>query len=119
LLALLFEERQKCLTGIFSLASGHPVFDQVADKIGILTPQAAQGVSEAYNIFTSVRLALILIGSETFRHVPDRLQVVYMTTMADMFLQEVEGMHKTVTLLDDISRQGWFSYLAGRNPSPA
>ena len=71
LLALLFEERQKCLTGNFSLPSGHPVFDQVADKIGILTPQAAQGVSEAYNIFTLVRLALILIGSETFLHVPD------------------------------------------------
>ena len=47
------------------------MFDQVADKIGILTPQAAQGVSEAYNIFTLVRLALILIGSETFLHVPD------------------------------------------------
>ena len=46
-----------------------------------------------------------------------RLQVVYMTTMADMFLPEVEGMKRTVTLLDDISRQGWFSYLAGRNPS--
>jgi hypothetical protein len=37
LVELPYERRVSVLTGLFSLPSGHPVFDRVSDKIGLLT----------------------------------------------------------------------------------
>src|ERR1700722_7697699 len=57
-----YDERVVRLRGLFNLPSGHPVFDRLADKIGSLSPEAARGVSEAYNIITGARLLLVSIS---------------------------------------------------------
>jgi hypothetical protein len=106
-----YDERVKLLRGLFSLPSGHPVFDRIADKIGGLSPEAARGVSEAYNIITGARLLLMAMSSDPFLEAPDHMQVARITAMADMFAQEIEGMRKTVTLLDRLSRQSFRCYL--------
>jgi hypothetical protein len=106
-----YEERVVRMRGLFSLPSSHPVFDQVADKIGVLSPQAARGISEAYNIITCARLFLTALCSDTFLQAPDQVQVSRITVMADVFAQEIEGMRRTVTLLDRLSRQSFCCYL--------
>jgi hypothetical protein len=109
-----YDERGVRLRGLFSLPSGHPVFDRVADKIGSLSPEAARGISEAYNIITCARLLLVSMSSDAFLQAPDPVQVTRITVMADMFAQEIEGMRRTVALLDHLSRQSFCCYLTGR-----
>jgi hypothetical protein len=106
-----YEERVILLRGLFSLPSGHPVFDRIADKIGSLSPEAARGVSEAYNIITGARLLLVSISSDTFLQAPDHLQIARITVMTDMFAKEIAGMRRTIAVLDRLSRQGFRCYL--------
>lgn len=108
---LRYEERCLHLRGLFSLPSVHPVFDRVADQIGSLAPEAARGISEAYNIITSARLLLMSMSSEPFVQLPDQTQIARINVMTDMFAQEIEGMRKTVFLLDRLSRQKFHCYL--------
>lgn len=108
-----YDERIIRLRGLFILPTGHPVFDRLADKIGGLSPEAARGVSEAYNIFTGMRLMLTGISSELFLQATDEMQINRITVMANMFAEEIEGMRRTVTLLDRLSRQRFFCYLMG------
>jgi hypothetical protein len=110
-----YDERVVLLRGLFSLPSGHPVFDRVADKIGGLSPDAARGISEAYNIITCVRLLLVSMSSDTFLQAPDQVQVTRITVMADMFAQEIEGIRRTIALLDRLSRQSFRCYLMACN----
>lgn len=108
-----YDERVIRLRSQPSLPSGHPVFDRIADKIGSLSPEAARGVSEAYNIITSGRLLLTFMSSDKFLEAPDQLQVNHINFMADMFGQEIEGMRRTIALLDRLSRQSFRCYLVG------
>jgi len=106
-----YDERIVRLRGLPSPPSGHPVFDRVADKIGSLSPEAARGISEAYNIITGARLLLAYMSSDPFLQAPDQVQVILITVMTDMFAQEIEGMRRTVALLDRLSRQSFRCYL--------
>jgi hypothetical protein len=106
-----YDERVILLRGLFSLPSGHPVFDRIADKIGGLSPEAARGISEAYNIITGARLLLASMSSDTFLQAPDQVQVARITVMTDMFAQEIEGMRRTIALLDRLSHQNFRCYL--------
>jgi hypothetical protein len=108
-----YAERVVLLRGLFSLPSGHPVFDRLADKIGCLSPEAARGISEAYNVITCARLLLVSMSSDAFLQAPDQVQVTRITVMSDMFAQEIEGMRNTITLLDRLSRQSFLCYLMG------
>lgn len=106
-----YVERIIRLRGLFSLPSGHPVFDRVADKIGSLSPEAARGISEAYNIISGARLLLESMSSDAFLQAPDEVQVARITVMADRFAQEIKGMRSTAALLDRLSRQSFRCYL--------
>jgi hypothetical protein len=108
-----YDDRVVRLRGLPPLPSGHPVFDRVADKIGGLSPEAARGISEAYNIITGARLLLVSMSSDSFLQAPDQVQVARITIMTDMFAQEIEGIRRTVTLLDRLSRQSFRCYLMG------
>lgn len=98
------EARVELLRGLFSPPSGHPVFDRVADKIGGLSPEAARGISEAYNIITCARLMLVALSSDAFLQAADQVQVTRINIMADLFSQEIHGMWKTVALLESLAR---------------
>jgi hypothetical protein len=110
-----YDARIVALRGAFlSLPTGHPVFDRVADKIGTLSPEAARGVSEAYNITTSARLWLGSLSSESFLAAPDNVQVIQITAMVGVFGGEVGGMRQTIDLLDHISRERFIDRLRTR-----
>jgi hypothetical protein len=101
-----YVERAIILQSVFSnLPSGHPVFDRIADRIGTLSPQAAHGISEAYNIITSMRLHMTHLASENFGKAPDDSQKVWLKTLPARYLKEISGMQDTVALLDRHSRQ--------------
>lgn len=51
----------------------------LADKIGTLSPEAAKGVSEAYNIIAGFRLLLTSMSSDAFLQAPDVAQVAKIT----------------------------------------
>jgi hypothetical protein len=106
-----YDERIIRLSGLPSLPSGHPVFDRIADKIGVLSPQAARGISEAYNIITSARLLLMSMSSDAFLKASNEVQIARITAMADLFAQEIDGMRKTIALLDRLSHQSFRCYL--------
>ena len=106
-----YEERVILLRVPFPLPSGHPVFDRVADKIGGLSPEAARGISEAYNIITGARLLLVSLSSDAFLQAPNHVQVAWITAMTEMFSQEIEGVRRTIALLDGLSRQSFGSSL--------
>ena len=94
---------------LFQLAI--PVFDRVADKIGGLPPEAARGISEAYNIMTAGRLLLTSMSSDSFLQSPDEAQVARIIVMADRFGQEIEGMQRIIALLERLSHQSFRCYL--------
>jgi hypothetical protein len=52
------------------------------------------------------------MSSDAFLQAPDQVQVIRITVMADMFAQEIEGMRKTIALLDRLSHQSFRCYLA-------
>jgi hypothetical protein len=108
-----YDERIIRLRGLFSLPSGHPVFERVADKIGSLSPDAARGMSEASNIIAGARLMLTVMSSESFLQASDEVQVTRITAMADMFTREIDGMRRAVILLERLSRQSVRCYLMG------
>lgn len=108
-----YNDRITRVRGLFILPSGHPVFDRVADKIGGLSPEAARGISEAYNIITCARLLLASLSSDNFLAASDQMQVTRITVMTDMFAQEIEGMRRTIALLDRLSRQSFCCYFMG------
>jgi len=108
-----YDKRIAALRGAFNLPSGHPVFDRVADKIGTLSTEAARGVSEAYNIVTGGRLALMALSSDVFLQSSDEIQVIRIRVVADMFIEQIDGVRQTIAMLDRLSRQTLFCYLTG------
>jgi hypothetical protein len=51
------DDRQASLVAMPTLPSGHPAYDKLADKLGLLPPSITQKVSGFYNAVTSLRLA--------------------------------------------------------------
>lgn len=111
LAAMDHETRKAVLPGLFNLPTGHPVFDRVADKIGLLAPDAARGISEAYNIITSGRLMVSSFSSNPFINLPDPVQKIRIETLAEMFIGEIEGIRRTITLLESLSRQHFICHM--------
>lgn len=83
----------------------HPVFDKLADKIGGVSPKAARGVSEAYNIVTGVRIHIANFSTSGFLEAPDHVQEIRLRALAEMVKDEKQGIEDTVTLLERTSRQ--------------
>jgi hypothetical protein len=106
-------ERIVALKALPPMPSGHPVFDRVADRIGTLSPEAARGVSEAYNIMTSGRMLLTHMSAPAFLDAPDHVQQIQIGTMIDIFSRETDEMRRTVELLDRLSRQTLWCRLTG------
>jgi hypothetical protein len=109
------EQRAAGLDAFPSFPTGHPVFDRVADKIGSLPPNAARGVSEAYNVITSMRLFVTSFASDRFRALPNEAQQKIVLTVLVLFREELEPMRITIRTLDSISRERFLCRLVCGN----
>ena len=80
--ALDLDTRQKRLRALHHPPNGHPVFEKVADKIGVLDVQDATDISATYNVVSSVRLMLVNMTSESFSAAPDDFQKAMIEAVA-------------------------------------
>ena len=93
-------ERRSRLAGFPPLPTGHPVFDALASKVGLLPPELAKGVSGFYNKITGLRLLMGNVSSDRFLDADDAIQVGCLEEVARIV--EV-GLAPAQTLVDALS----------------
>ena len=98
------------------LPTSHPVFDKVADKIGILPFRAARGITRTYNFVTGVRLLLSSMSTPGFLEASDVFQQARLTVVANAIEHEGPAARELIDLLHRIARQSFWSYVRGSDP---
>lgn len=104
-------QRLERLRGFPPLPTSHPVFDKVADKIGVLPYQAAYGISRVYNVITGMRLALASMSAAGFLEACDEVQQGRLFFVAEAIEQEGKTARDVVTLLKKVSQQSLWSFI--------
>jgi hypothetical protein len=84
--------------------TGHPVFDKMSDRIGMLSSQNAQRISEVYNLVTSMRILLAGFTLPGFIDASDRMQAARLAITADLLDKEILRFPGTIARLDTASR---------------
>ncbi len=67
-------DRRRRLSGFSKLPEGHPVFDALASKLGLLPPNTAKRVASFYNTTTSLRLLMENFSRDGFLDADDQIQ---------------------------------------------
>lgn len=111
------EKRRACLRAIPTLPTTHPVFDKVADRLGLLPYAEAFGVSRIYNAVTGLRLVLAGMSSEPFLEADDDLQRNRIEFVAAALEREGRFARDLVRRLRCISGQGIWGYASDRDAS--
>jgi hypothetical protein len=91
------------------LPTTHPVFDSASGKLGLLPVGDAQAVSEIYNVVTGLRLFLTAMSNERFHELPDEVQVVKISFMADQIEGQYPAALALVKRLQAVSEQSAWS----------
>ena len=115
--ALPVADRRHVLSGFPPLPSGHPVFDKVAGRLGLLSTSQAREVSRIYNIVTGTRLVITNFSSEKFVQAPDNYQRGMLEFIAKTIDTELPRARLLVTDLDNASRKSWWSPLSDALPA--
>jgi hypothetical protein len=105
-------DRRQVLSGFPPLPLGHPVFDKVAGRLGLLSTSQAREVSRIYNIVTGTRLVITNFSSEKFLQAPDNYQKGILEFIAKTIDTEMPRARLLVTDLDLASRKSWWSSLS-------
>ncbi len=99
-----------------NLPTSHPVFDKVADKIGLLPIAEAYGISRIYNVVTGMRLLISGMSSQGFIDASDHIQVHRMIFVSDTMEREVAAARALVARLKRVSRQNLWCWVGGCDP---
>ena len=105
------EERLRGLMVFGELPKGHPVFDRVADKIGLISVDVAFELSKIYNVVTSMRLMISQFSSDRFITLSDEQQAEMITPVADGIETYLIPAGALVVRLQQISHQPFRCYL--------
>lgn len=90
----------------------NPVFDKVADKIGLLPPAEARDVSKVYYVFSSIRLFIAHLSDEQFaKNADEAVQIKMLNDIAGFIDANYKDAHSLVGRLDQISKQSFIAYL--------
>jgi hypothetical protein len=79
--------RRRRLRSMLKTPTGHPVFDKVADKIGLLPAAEALDISAIYNVVTGMRIFMSSLSSDEFANADDEVQVAILGKIADTIEQ--------------------------------
>jgi hypothetical protein len=96
------------------LPDTHPVFDKVADKIGLLPVAEALDVSSIYNVVTGVRLMISWLSTDEFAGADDEVQIAVLDRIADGIEQNYQPALDLVERLKGISSQSFWRHAAAR-----
>ena len=119
LAALGREQRLDWLRTYPPLPTSHPVFDKVADKIGILPFRVARGVSRTYNLVTGIRLLLSSMTTPGFLEASDAVQQGRLIVVAEALGREDPAARDLIAMLHHISQQSFWRYIRGGDPQLA
>ena len=100
-----YSERAARLAAFGPLPSSHPVFDKVADKIGLLSTGLARDISKFYNVVTGMRIVISNISSDRFKSLPDEVQVRMIEEVGKIIAKNIIPATSMVNRLDQIVRQ--------------
>lgn len=103
------ETRRRRLRSMLKPPSGHPVFDKVADRIGLLPVTAAENVSSIYNVVTGLRIAVSSLSSSEVTEADDEVQIAILNRIADGLEQNHLPAQNLVRQLGEISQQSFLS----------
>ena len=98
-------ERKSRLSAVSPLPSGHPVFDEVAGQLGVLSVPLAHEVSRIYNIVTGMRLIIGNLSSDRFAQSHDAAQKGILEFIASTIDTELPNANTLVVALDGESRR--------------
>jgi hypothetical protein len=105
------EVRVRLLRAFPKVPSGHPVFDKVADKIGLLPAEDALDVSAIYNVVSGMRLLIVNLSSEQFATADAAMQSAMLITIADSIEKYSQSSELLVQRLIIISRERFSRFL--------
>jgi hypothetical protein len=85
--------------------AGHPVFDKLADRIGLLPAAEAREVSVLYNLVTGLRTTLSALSTQEMADADDAMQIALVNFMANALDRYHPRALKLVERLEGISGQ--------------
>jgi hypothetical protein len=88
------------------LPDNHPVFDELASKLGMLRHEDAYSISRIYNIVTGLRLLLKGFSLEAFSDLTDEEQITNLHMVAEMVEREDGPARELVRRLREQAEQG-------------
>ena len=102
-----YPERVRALAAFGPLPSSHPVFDKVADKIGLLSTGLARDISKFYNVVTGMRLLISNISSDRFKNLSNDMQVRMIEEVIKMVEKHIIPATTMVDQLDRTARRNF------------
>jgi hypothetical protein len=104
-------ERIIKLSAFGPLPSSHPVFDKVADRIGLLSVDIALDISKFYNVVTGFRLLATGASTERFLNLPDEIQTAQLEFVAAGIEKYILGSATLTAQLEAMARQSFVCYV--------
>jgi hypothetical protein len=97
--------RRRILAAFPPVPSGHPVFDKVAGRLGLLSASQARKVSVFYNVVTGTRLLITNLFSPAFLAADDEVQKSILEQIARLTDQHLPSSEMLVTELESASQE--------------
>ena len=111
LASMAYEMRCARLRSMGKLPSGHPVFDKVADKVGLLPTTEAFDVSKTYNIITGLRILVSDLSSDEIVSADSAAQQGRLLVIADILTEHHQPMCDLVTRLKQIAERPFINFI--------
>lgn len=106
------DKRAKRLAGMSPLPSGHPMFDKVGDKVGLLPPELVQDITAFYNVISGMRLLFNHSSSEKFLGADVGYQTDYLNAIANGLEEHLFPAYDTASALNALWRESMWRYVA-------
>ncbi|HVA15533.1 MAG TPA: hypothetical protein VNF99_19955 [Stellaceae bacterium] len=103
--------RRRRLRSMPKTPVGHPVFDKVADKIGLLPSAESQTVSAIYNIVSGFRIIHASLSSPEMSEADDEVQIALLNKVAETIERYAPDAHELATRLNQISRESFWQFV--------
>jgi hypothetical protein len=105
------ETRRRRLRSMLKTPDSHPVFDKIADKIGLLPAAEALEVSSIYNVVTGMRIIISSLSGDEIAAADDEVQIAILGKLADAIEQNYLPAQELIERLKRISNQSFWCFL--------
>ncbi|HEX3974255.1 MAG TPA: hypothetical protein VHX19_23180 [Stellaceae bacterium] len=103
--------RKQRLRSLPKTPVGHPVFDKVADKIGLLPTTESLDVSSIYNVVSGFRIIISNLSSDQIADAEDVVQSAMIIRVAETIEKYSPSARDLVDRLKRISNENFWQFL--------